>query len=316
MRGCARGLGRACLVAFVGLVALALQAPVRADDPPPVTEAPAAETEAPAVTQSEEITVLETLPYVPTSSSIVSRLQVPLEQTPANVGVVGDLLLGEQGARTLADALINVSGVGVEAGAGVFDFFVLRGFDALSSGLVLVDGAPEPEVTYYPLFNVERVEVFKGPAGFLYGSNPLAGAVNLVRRQPEPGEFGRLALEGGSFGTAAAELDGNLATSDGSLAFRVNAMYRQTDGYREGKDGELTAFNPALTWRPSARSSLTVNAELGISDFQPDAGLPLVAGELPRSPATRPTSRTSTAPSRTCAGCRPTIRSSSPRPWR
>ncbi len=218
---------------------------------------------------------------MPTSSSIVTKLQVPLDRTPANVGVVGDLLIDEQGARTLGDALINVSGVGVEAGAGLFDYFVLRGFDALSSGLVLTDGVPEPEVTYYPLFNIERVEVFKGPAGFLYGSNPLAGAVNLVRRQPEPGRFGRVAIEGGSFGTAAGELDWNIADADGSIAFRVNATYSQTDGHREGKDGELTALNPAFTWRPSPSSSLTVNAELGAADFQPDAGLPLVNGELP-----------------------------------
>ena len=239
------------------------------------------EGDAPAMTQTEEITVIETLPYVPTSSSIVTKLPVALERTPANVGVVGDRLLAEQGAVTLGDALVNVSGASVEAGQGIFDFFVLRGFDALSSGLVLTDGAPEPEVTFYPLFNVERVEVFKGPAGFLYGSNPLAGAVNLVRRQPEPGHFGRLAVEGGSFSTAAGEADWNVARADGSLAFRLNAMYRSTDGYREGKDGELSAVNPALTWRPDDRSSLTLNAEVGTSDFQPDAGLPLIGGELP-----------------------------------
>lgn len=242
---------------------------------------PDAATATAAMTQTEEITVVETLPYVPTSSSIVTKLPAALERTPANVGVVGDLLLAEQGAFTLADALVNVSGASVESGQGVFDFFVLRGFDSLSSGLVLTDGAPEPEVTFYPLFNVERVEVFKGPAGFLYGSNPLAGAVNLVRRQPEPGRFGRVAVEGGSFGTLAGEVDGNVARADGSLAFRLNAYHRKTDGYRKGKDGKLTAINPAVSWRPGDRSSLVVNAELGSSDFQPDAGLPLLGGELP-----------------------------------
>ena len=50
------------------------------------------------------------------------------------------------------------------AGFGVFDFFVVRGFDSLTGGLVLTDGAPEPESTFYPLYNVRQVEVLKGPA--------------------------------------------------------------------------------------------------------------------------------------------------------
>ena len=269
--------GRLVLGAALAIVARGPLAAQEGEAPAPEpTGAPA-----PELTEREEITVVETLPYVPATSSIVTKLPLALELTPANVGVVGDRLMADQGALTLGDALVNVSGVGVEAGAGVFDFFVLRGFDSLTSGLVLTDGAPEPEVTFYPLYNAERVEVFKGPAGFLYGSNPLAGAVNIVRRQPEPARFGRLAVESGSFGAAAAEVDWNHAAGDGELAFRLNGTWRRTDGYREGKEGELVAVNPALAWRPSERLSLTLNAEVGTSDFTPDAGLPLVGGELP-----------------------------------
>ena len=63
---------------------------------------------------------------------------------------------------------------------------MVRGFDSIDGGLVLTDGAPEPEISFYQLYNVERVEVLKGPGGFLYGRNPLAGTVNLVRKQPVP----------------------------------------------------------------------------------------------------------------------------------
>ena len=84
----------------------------------------------------------------------------------------------EQNARVMGDALANVSNVNVQPGFGVTDYFTVRGFDSLSSGLILTDGAPEPEATYWQLYNVELVEVLKGPGGFLYGSNPLAGTVN------------------------------------------------------------------------------------------------------------------------------------------
>jgi len=46
---------------------------------------------------------------------------------------------------------------------------------------VLTDGANEPEISFYQLYNVERVEVLKGPGGFLYGANPIAGTINMVR---------------------------------------------------------------------------------------------------------------------------------------
>ena len=94
---------------------------------------------------------------------------------PLSVAVVGRPLLDEQRALVLGDALENVSGVNVATGFGVFDFFVIRGFDSLTSGLVLTDGLPEPESTFYPLYNVRQVEVLKGPASFLLGGNPLAG---------------------------------------------------------------------------------------------------------------------------------------------
>ena len=54
---------------------------------------------------------------------------------------------------------------------------------------MLTDGVPEPESTFYPLYNVRQVEVLKGPTAILYGGNPLAGAVHLVRKQPQPRRF-------------------------------------------------------------------------------------------------------------------------------
>ena len=84
-----------------------------------------------------------------------------------------------------------------------------------------------------------------GPQRVLLEARRLEDPLDGV--QPEPGRFGHLALEGGSFSTATGELDGNLATADGGVAFRLNATYHRTDGYREGKDGELMAVNPALT---------------------------------------------------------------------
>ncbi|HKY31875.1 MAG TPA: TonB-dependent siderophore receptor [Candidatus Polarisedimenticolia bacterium] len=240
----------------------------------------AAAAPAPPVT----VKVEEKLPYIPTSNTIATRLPLALRWTPANVGVVGDLLLREQGALVLGDALRNVSGMNAQTVFGVADFYTQRGFDSLSSSLVLTDGVPELEVPFFSMHNVERVEVYKGPAGFLHGANPMAGAVNIVRRQP----MGEDLLEGragfGAFGSYEAMVDYNAAGKDGTRAFRLNAGWARSDSHRDGLENEGWSVNPSFTWRPSDRTSLNVNLEYAEADDTPDSGVPLLNGSLPDAP--------------------------------
>ena len=235
----------------------------------------------------ERLDVEDSVDYLPTSNTIATKLPTDPAWTPANIGTVDSVLMSEQNAQTVGDALRNVSGINVQTGSGVFDFFVLRGFDSLTSGLVLIDGAPEPESTFYQLYDAERVEVFKGPAGFLYGSNPLAGVVNIVRRQPVPHRFATLGLEAGSFGTVGAQIDLNTASEEGTASFRLNGFTRESDGYRDGRTSSVTAFHPKFAWRPDERSSLTVGLEVLESDYRPDAGLPIVDNQVADVPRER-----------------------------
>ncbi len=230
---------------------------------------------------TEFIFVEGSLPFVPTSNTIVTKLPLSLQQTPNNVGLVTRALFEQQYGQVLGDALSNVSNLNVQPGFGVFDYFVVRGFDSLSSSLILTDGAPEPESSYYQLYNVELVEVLKGPGGFLYGSNPLAGTVNLVRKQPFANQRFDVGTAFGSFSTFEGTADHNYGSPGGDVAFRVNALYRDTNAYRDNKSSRAAAINPALSWRPSERHSLVGNFEYASSDFTPDAGIPLLFDEIP-----------------------------------
>lgn len=237
----------------------------------------------PALAQEEEpVTTIEdvlfvegSLPYVPKSSSIATKLPLPLQQTPASVGVVSAPLLEEQGSLVLGDALRNISGVNVQTQSGVADYFVVRGLDSIANGLVMVDGAPEPEISFYQLYNVERVEVLKGTGGSIYGANPVAAAINLVRKQPEPSSFLNLGLTGGSFGTFGGNVDWNTG-GDGPFAFRLNGLWRGSDGHRDGKESTVRGVNPAFSWRPGDTSVVNVSLELLDTEYMPDAGLPIV----------------------------------------
>lgn len=256
---------------FLGLVlsGLALHAQ---QEPPAGQEGE----EPPAVTYEDVLFVEGSLPYVPDSNTIATKLPLPLLQTPASVGVVTNWLIGEQGSTVLGEALQNVSGVNVQTQSGVADFFVVRGFDSIANGLVMVDGAAEPEISFYQLYNIERVEVLKGPGGFLYGGSPLAATINMVRRQPEPAGFLTLGLTGGSFGTHGGNLDWNSGGGD-AFGFRLNGLWQESDGWRD-MPNEVSAVNPGFTWRPDETSALHVNLEFLDTSFAPDSGLPIVSG--------------------------------------
>ena len=280
------------LLAGVGLALAATVLEARADsaDPPAEEQAKPA---APVKPEDDRYRVPEPeyvevdLSYVPTSNTIAAKLPQELRLTPSNVGSVSAALLRDQGAFGLSDALRNVSSINVQSNAGVHDFFLIRGFDSLSGGLVLTDGAAEPEASYYPMYNVEGVEVLKGPSGFLYGNDPLAGVVNLVRKQPLPTDSLQLAASGGSFATGQATLDWNLADREGRQNLRLNGLYYESDGYRDQTDRTHAAINPGFALRLGERSTLNFNLEYVDAEYRPDSGVPLLGGELPDVPRRR-----------------------------
>ena len=130
---------------------------------------------------------------MPTSNTIATKLQLPLQLTPFHVGIVTEALIEEQYDVTVSSALTNISNVNIQPGNGVNDFFIIRGFDSLSSGLILTDGAPEPEATFWQLYNVELVEVLKeelrlrGVTTPFTITTPYINTIPVSQQPPYPG---------------------------------------------------------------------------------------------------------------------------------
>src|SRR5207253_479064 len=116
------------------LLAAVLAVPGWAQEPPQDPDA-----DKPQIRQEETVTVRTTL--VPEVNAVATKLPLPNRLTPASVGAVGAPLLEQQDARVLGDALRNISGLNPQTESGVADYFLLRGFDSESSGLVMTDGA-------------------------------------------------------------------------------------------------------------------------------------------------------------------------------
>jgi iron complex outermembrane recepter protein len=209
-------------------------------------------------------------------NSITTKSSIPLFRTPFRVGVITSAIIQSQNGITLSDALNHVSGVNPQAGLGIYDYFIIRGFNSLDNSLVLYDDIIEPEATIYNLYNIDRVEVLKGPGAFLYGGSPLSGTINLVRKQPVFRNFASFSGSAGSFQTYRGNVDAGFAKPEIGFASRINGIWQQSDLYRKDKYNEVYAINPAFTWQINNSSQLNVNVEYFGSKTNPDAGLPLM----------------------------------------
>ena len=220
---------------------------------------------------------------IPNTSSIGSKISIPIHKTPASISVVTSNIMLDQNAVVLSDALRNISGINVQSNLGTNDFFLIRGFESSSAGLILTDGVQSPDISiyeiygfgFYDMYNVERVEVLKGPASFLYGSNTLSGAVNLTRKQPIPRNFTKLSFRMGGYKLKRATFDSGITNEDKKILFRINGLLQYSEQYRKGKFSKSNALNPSLVWNMGKHGTLNINFEYVNSQLIPDAGIPL-----------------------------------------
>jgi iron complex outermembrane receptor protein len=208
------------------------------------------------------------------SSVDLGKLAMPLRDYPQSVSVVPAALLRETGSVRLEEGLRNVSSVAPSSSSnyGFFDNQLVRGQQVV----YLRDGLADA-TTYMgyvrSLWDVEQLEVLKGPGSALFGSGGPGGTVNLTTLKPHFEPAYRAELLAGSWGTKGAMADATGALSD-SLAYRVLADGVTTDGYR-GFEGKTVEFLPSLLWRISAAQQLLVKAEYRKVDQQPEAaGIP------------------------------------------
>jgi outer membrane receptor protein involved in Fe transport len=209
--------------------------------------------------------------------------EVDLKRAPFSLSVVSSRSLREMGARQLSDGLTGAPSVNVTSGFGIFDLFVIRGFDSLTNGLVMIDGVREPESTFLPAYNIERLEILRGPGGFVSGPDAAASTVNVLRKLPLDRSFAAGGARFGSYNSFDLDGDFGAANEDATLSSRLPVFVRESDAYR-GRENSQWGFNPGVRMiRPSGFVAV-VNYEHLRSEFLPDIGLPLVNGAVPNVP--------------------------------
>lgn len=162
----------------------------------------------------------------------------PLVDTPQTITVIKKELIEEQGATTLADAVRNSPGVGTfflgeNGNTNTGDAIYMRGFDA--SNAIFVDNVRDTGAYSRDMFNVEQVEILKGPAGTDTGRGSPTGSINMVTKQANMEDAFSASAMYGSASQKRATMDWNkvINSADG-VAFRLNLM--KQDGGVPGRD--------------------------------------------------------------------------------
>ncbi|MFV3307281.1 TonB-dependent receptor [Pseudomonas sp. NY15181] len=208
--------------------------------------------------------------------SASKKYTAPLLDTPRSVTVVPQQVIKDTGALTLQDALRTVPGITFGAGEGgnpTGDRPFIRGFDAQSD--TYVDGVRDTGAQSREVFNLEQIEVSKGPNSAFGGRGSAGGSLNLISKQAKAGNFTDGSFTYGSDQTRRYTLDTNQEFLDGNAAFRLNLMtHDQNVAGRQAVDASRWGIAPSLSFGLNGPTRLTVSHYHLESDDTPDSGIP------------------------------------------
>tara|TARA_R110002096_G_scaffold4493_16_gene20913 strand:+ start:10511 stop:12751 length:2241 start_codon:yes stop_codon:yes gene_type:complete len=252
-----------------------VRTPQPAPTPPPVVEPTLPPEPAPPIDIVNEVSALKT--------------GTPLLDIPRSLTVFSDERIEEQGITSLGEIIDYTPGVNTTQGEGHRDAIVFRG--VRSTADFYVDGVRDDVQYYRPLYNVERVEILRGPSALHFGRGGTGGVLNRVMKKPVIGEeFGAYQISGDTFGAALGEFDYNqslyregssigeggkaIVTPEPWAAFRVNAFAEYLNNHRDFFEGERFGVNPTVAFDLGPDTRLDISYEWNDHERFIDRGIP------------------------------------------
>ena len=222
------------------------------------------------------------------ASDAGSRLGLSLLETPASVELIDGSTMQARGYKQVTDAVQSLPGVVSGESPAAPSTFSIRGFTR-SQITILRDGlwvgpanmVMRPQNT----FNLDRIEVLRGPNSVLHGQGAVAGTVNVVTKSAEIGEPSKIDLLAsmGRYGTRQFGIGAGGSFSD-SAWYRFDVSQRSSDGYVDRMDSNSLNATGSVLWR--ATDTLVVKFSVDhLDDELADYwGTPLVPTGSAREP--------------------------------
>ncbi|MFU1479215.1 TonB-dependent siderophore receptor [Roseovarius sp. C7] len=217
--------------------------------------------------EAESDATLQQNGYVAEAGRQATKVDTPIADIPQAISIVTQDELEDQQPRTMLESLSYSAGTSTTNFAfdTRYDAVYLRGFPAFYTGLFR-DGLRQvngPSAWYRnDPYTYEAAAVLKGPASSLYGVSGPGGLVNIVSKRPKDEEFRELKFTTGTDDRAelAFDLSGPL-DEDGRLLYRLTGVMRDADTPLDGYSDDKMLIAPALTYKLTDRTTITLLGE-------------------------------------------------------
>jgi iron complex outermembrane receptor protein len=235
--------------------------------------------------------------YVAKRSATGTKTDTPIVETPQSISVVTREQMDTLKVQRLSDALGYSAGAfRIDGDNRATENIISRGFQlSPDSGSMLRDGMKYQINSFdgqLEPYGLERIELLKGASSVLFGSTAPGGLVNTVTKRPSTERTGELNAELGNH--SRKQLSGDITgplTEDGTWSYRLTGLVRDSKTGVDQVPDDRLYIAPALTWRPSAATSLTLLAHHQETETRYLFGLPARGTLLPNPNGKLPTSR-------------------------
>jgi catecholate siderophore receptor len=200
------------------------------------------------------------------------KTPTPIIDVPQSLSITTADQIVRQGFDSIGDIVNYTPGVSNSQGEGHRDAVVFRG--VRSTADFFVDGVRDDVEYYRGLYNLEQVEILRGPNALLFGRGGTGGILNRVTKKGVVGEtFAGYRASVDTFGAYDVWADLNIATSDSS-ALRINAAYESLNNHRDLFDGEQIGINPTFRAELGERTTIDLSYEYADHERFIDRGIP------------------------------------------
>ena len=201
------------------------------------------------------------------------KAPTPIIDVPQSLSIISADQIAQRGFTSIGEIIDYTPGVNNSQGEGHRDAIVFRG--VRSTADFYLDGLRDDVQYYRSLYNLEQVEILRGPNALLFGRGGTGGILNRVTKKGQIGEqFTGYQAGSDTFGAFDVALDTNF-TVDGNTAFRINAAYESLDNHRDFYDGERFAINPTARFVLGSDTTLDVSYEYVDNERFIDRGIPV-----------------------------------------